>query len=110
VDQRERIAPIAHDREVLRVTGEAHQQHVAGGSLGDWLRREVLLAQRPQLLAVGDAAVGAGVEVEQANSLPTPRINPRNHRHALEPALVAPGRAEPLARRGDDLSGLNSAG
>ena len=30
---------------------------------------------------------------------------PPVHRHALEMALVAPGRAEPLARRGNDLGG-----
>jgi hypothetical protein len=54
---------------VLRVAGEAHQQDVARSSLGDWLRVEVLLAERPELLAVGDTAVGAGVEVEQAELL-----------------------------------------
>lgn len=33
VDQRERSTPVAYDREVLRIAGEAHQQDVAGRSL-----------------------------------------------------------------------------
>ena len=92
------------------MAGEAHQQDVAGRSLSDRLRHEVLLAQRAQLLAVGDAAVGAGVEVEQAELLAHAEDQPAAvHGDALEPALVAPGRAEPGARRSDDLGGLNSA-
>jgi hypothetical protein len=37
VDQRERLAAVADDRQVLRVTGEAHEQEVAGRCLGDRL-------------------------------------------------------------------------
>ena len=109
VDQGEGLAPVAHDRDVLRVAGEAHQQDVARRDLGNRLRHEVLLAERPELLAVGDAAVGAGVEVEQAELLPHTEDQPAAvHGDALEPALVAPGRAEPGARRGQDLGDLNS--
>jgi hypothetical protein len=110
VDQGERLAAIADDREVLRVTREAHQQDVARSGIGDQLRHEVLLAERPELLAVGDAAVGAGVELEHAEFLANAEDQPAAvHGDASEPALVAPGRAEPLARRGQDLGDLNSA-
>jgi hypothetical protein len=47
------------------VAGEAHEQDVAGLGLSHRPRHEVLLAERAQLLAVGDAAIGASVEVEQ---------------------------------------------
>ena len=69
VDQGEGLAPVADDRDVLRVAGEAHQQDVARRRLGNRLGNEMLLAERAELLAVGDAAVGAGVEVEQAELL-----------------------------------------
>ena len=45
-------------------SGEAHQQDIAGCDLGGGLRHEVLLAQRPELLAVGDAAIEALGELE----------------------------------------------
>ena len=96
-------------REMLRVAGETHQQDVARSSLGHGRRHEVLLAERAELLAVGDAAVSASVEVEQAEfSAHTNDLPAAVYSHTLEPALVAPGRAEPLARRGDDLGRLNS--
>jgi hypothetical protein len=69
VDQRERFAPVADDSEVLGMPGEAQEQDVAGRRVGDRLCNEVLLAECPQLLAIGDAAIGASVELEQAELL-----------------------------------------
>jgi hypothetical protein len=83
---------------------------VAGGALGDRLRHEMLLAYRPEQPAVGDAAVGASIEVKQAEIPADAEDQPAAiHGDALEPPLVAPGRAEPCARRSQDLSGLHSA-
>jgi hypothetical protein len=47
------------------VAGETHQQDVARCGICSRLSQQMLLAKRPELLAIGDAAVGTGVEVEQ---------------------------------------------
>ena len=57
---------------------------------------EMLVAQCPQALAIGDAAIGAGVEVEQTElSTDADDQTAAIDGDALEPALVTPGRAEP---------------
>jgi hypothetical protein len=113
VDQRERFAPVADDSEVLGMPGEAQEQDVAGRRVGDRLCNEVLLAECPQLLAIGDAAIGASVELEQAELLAdTDDQAAAVHRHALEPALVPPRacRARSALRRGSRRPQLAASG
>ena len=96
VDQGEGRTTIADDGEMLGMAGEAHEQHVAGLDIPNQLRHEVLVAQCPQTLTIGDADIGVGVEVEQTEvSTDTDDQAAAIDGDALEPALVSPGRAEP---------------
>ncbi len=48
------------------MAGETHQEQVAGRRIGNRFGQQMLLPKSPELLAIGNAAVGAGVKVKQA--------------------------------------------
>jgi hypothetical protein len=64
VDQGERIATVTDDRQMLGMASEAHQQDGAWRDIADGFRQEMLITERSQSVAVGNAAIGLGVEIE----------------------------------------------
>ena len=96
VDQRERRTTIADDSEMLGMAGEPHEQDVAWPDIRKRLRHETLVTKGPQVLAIWNAAIGGGVEVEQTEfSTDADDQTAAIDGDALEPSLVEPGRAEP---------------
>ena len=75
--------------------------------ISNGLCREMLIAERPKPLAVGNAAIGLGVKIEPAELLADADDQPSAvDADAFQAALMSPGRAEPGSRGSQDVGAI----